>query len=151
MLTIKILFTINSLKNYSVKTLFTIPFVQKITWSVWLEKNMNHLIRNIFRIKNMTFRLKQSISIKKIINNNNNNCKSFVRKKLETIHIFYLFSLKPLLSHHIRIWDQWMLCSFDLLTERIISPSDNPVESVPFSFCLPNTENSDEYSMKFSN
>ena len=30
MLTIKILFTINSLKkNYSVKTLFTIPFVKK--------------------------------------------------------------------------------------------------------------------------
>ena len=64
---------------------------------------MNRLIRNIIQIKNMTFRLKQSISIKKKISNNNNNCKSFVRKKLETIHIFYLFSLKPLLSHHIRI------------------------------------------------
>ena len=40
MLTIKILFTINSLKkkNYSVKTLFTIPFVKKNTW-FWIRKN----------------------------------------------------------------------------------------------------------------
>ena len=44
MLTIKILFTINSLnkKNYSVKTLFTIPFVKK-TLGFGLEKI--HLIK----------------------------------------------------------------------------------------------------------
>ena len=61
MLTIKIPFTINSLKkNYSVKTLFTIPFVKK-------KKKHLVLIRKIHLIK------KQQQFFININNNNNNN------------------------------------------------------------------------------
>ena len=65
MLTIKILFTINSLEiNYFVKRLFTIPFVKK-TLSFDYKK-IDHIIKTkIIQIKDISFQLKQLISIKK--------------------------------------------------------------------------------------
>ena len=62
MLTIKILFTINSLekkkeKNYSFKTLFTIPVDLKST-QLSLER-VNLTKKNLFELKNISFQLKK--------------------------------------------------------------------------------------------
>ena len=65
MLTIKILFTINSLKKlFRQNTIYN---------SFWLKKTLNfdkkkiHLIKKIIRIKIISFQLKQSISIQKTV------------------------------------------------------------------------------------
>ena len=64
MLTIKILFTINSLekkeKNYSFKTLFTIPVDLKST-QLSLER-VNLTKKNLFELKNISFQLKKKTS-----------------------------------------------------------------------------------------
>ena len=62
MLTIKILFTINSLekrkeKNYSLKILFTIPVDLKST-QLSLER-VNLTKKNLFELKNISFQLKK--------------------------------------------------------------------------------------------
>ena len=63
MLTIKILFTINSLKK-SIPSKQYLQFLSfKKNTSFWLEKI--HLIKKIIQTKNILFHLKQSISIKK--------------------------------------------------------------------------------------
>ena len=64
MLTIKILFTINSLekrkeKNYSFKTLFTIPVDLKST-QLSLER-VNLTKKNLFQLKTFHFNLKKTI------------------------------------------------------------------------------------------
>ena len=66
MLTIKILFTINSLekrkgkKNYSFKILFTIPVDLKST-QLSLER-VNLTKKNLFELKNISFQLKKKTS-----------------------------------------------------------------------------------------
>ena len=66
MLTIKILFTINSLKK-------TIPSKHYLQFLLIKKKTLNfdkkkiHLIKKIIRIKIISFQLKQSISIQKTI------------------------------------------------------------------------------------
>ena len=64
MLTIKILFTNNSLKKSIPSTQYLQFLSFKKNTSFWLEKI--HLIKKIIQTKNILFHLKQSISIKKI-------------------------------------------------------------------------------------
>ena len=62
MLTIKILFTINSLKKKTIPSKHYLQFLSlKKTLGFGLEKI--HLIKKYIRIKNISFQLKQSISI----------------------------------------------------------------------------------------
>ena len=63
MLTIKILFTINSLekKNYSFKTLFTIPVDLKST-QFSLER-VNLTKKNLFELKTFHFNKKKTVSL----------------------------------------------------------------------------------------
>ena len=62
-LTIKILFTNNSLKKSIPSTQYLQFLSFKKNTSFWLEKI--HLIKKIIQTKNILFHLKQSISIKK--------------------------------------------------------------------------------------
>ena len=66
MLTIKILFTINSLKKlFRQNTIYNSFWLKKKTLN--FDKKKIHLIKKIIRIKIISFQLKQSISIQKTI------------------------------------------------------------------------------------
>ena len=66
MLTIKILFTINSLKKlFRQNTIYNSVWLEKKTLN--FDKKKIHLIKKIIRIKIISFQLKQSISIQKTI------------------------------------------------------------------------------------
>ena len=77
MLTIKILFTINSLKKlFRQNTIYNSVWLEKKTLN--FDKKKIHLIKKIIRIKIISFQLKQSISIQKLFSRLN----AFLLRKL---------------------------------------------------------------------